>query len=136
MVLAAVAYKTFTSNEFMMRRMTSILEGNTSGREALYGAIVTKWYNSNNIWNLLFGFGFASSLEITGGNFAHNDWLELLSNFGLAGIFAYLLLFYAAVKNLLNTEWMKDERYLLLTITIIVVLYYIGFNVVYFLRRV
>ena len=82
--------KHLMSEEFMIKRMASILEGNTSGRDVIYGTIFTKWYSSTNIWNLLFGFGFAGSLEITGGSYAHNDWLELLSNFGLTGIIAYL----------------------------------------------
>lgn len=117
--LAAFAYKTSQGNVFMINRMTSILEGSTSGRDVLYGTIFTEWFNSNNIWNLLFGFGFAGSLEITGGNFAHNDWFELLSNFGLTGILAYLFLFYAAVKSIMNHDLMTDKRYLLLTIIII-----------------
>lgn len=116
--LSIFLYKASLSNQFMIKRMTSILEGNTSGRDVLYGTIFNHWYYSDNIFNLIFGFGFSASVDIVGTR-AHNDWLELLSNFGLIGIFAYLFLFYAAVKNLLNKEWMPENRILFMTIIMI-----------------
>jgi hypothetical protein len=117
-LISAFAYKMSINNEFLVNRMTSILQGNTSNRDLIYTAIFEEWYNSANIWNLLFGFGFAASLYIVGG-FAHNDWLEILSNFGLIGIFLYLFLFYSAVKQSMNINWQIDKRILMITIVMI-----------------
>jgi O-antigen ligase len=116
-LLIAFAYRTYMNNEFLINRMTSITEGNYSERDILYKALLYKWYHCDNVLNTFFGFGFAASLDITGGTYAHNDWLELLSNFGLTGICVYLVLFYAAIKFSLNSELMKDKQIQMLTIT-------------------
>ncbi|HQK68447.1 MAG TPA: hypothetical protein PLL94_09900 [Bacteroidales bacterium] len=115
--LAVFTYKTLINNEFAFNRMASILEGNTSRRDIIYSRIFYEWYNSNNLLNLLFGFGFASSVEIAG-NYAHNDWLELLSNFGIVGILIYINLFFAAFKYSFFGKWSVDKRTLMFVITI------------------
>jgi hypothetical protein len=114
-VLSAFAYKEFISNEFLITRMTSISEGGMSNREIIYKEVFNNWYNSDNAWNLIFGFGFAGSVNLTG-SYAHNDWLELMSNFGVVGICFYLFLFYSAVKCSLENDWMEDKRILMFTI--------------------
>ena len=69
------------------------------------------------IFKLIFGYGFASSLNLSGtGNFAHNDWLELLSNFGLLGVVLYASLFYTTVKYMLNKNFDIDKQLLIMTV--------------------
>lgn len=114
--LVAFAYKTYTSNEFFMGRMNSILEGQYSGRDRIYSMIFNTWYWSENLVNFIFGFGFAASIKITG-TFAHNDWLELLANFGLVGVSLYLFLFYSALMCCINKRWLREKRILMITIT-------------------
>jgi hypothetical protein len=114
-ILTAFAYITSMSNDFMLNRMTSILEGDTSNRTYIYTSVFNNWYKSDNIINLMFGYGIAGSLMVSG-DLAHNDWLEVLSNFGLTGVFAYILLFYSAFKSSLTREWMLDKRILMFTI--------------------
>lgn len=115
-ILSAFAYETFINNEFLINRMLSMLEGNTSGRSIIYSKIWESWYNSGSFINLLFGFGFAGSLVLTGGHYAHNDWLELLSNFGLLGFFAYLFMFYAVIRIIVNKKWILEKRIILFAI--------------------
>jgi len=117
LAIAVFAYRMSIGNEFMINRMASIIQGNTSGRTEIYRSIFDSWYYNQNILNLLFGFGFAGSIELSGGNFAHNDWLELLSNFGVIGIAGYLFLFYAAARIIMNKEMIFEKRYLFLVIT-------------------
>jgi O-antigen ligase len=117
-LLGYFAYYTYLNNEYLMNRMALISEGNSSGRDIIYGTIFNAWWNSNSIWNILFGYGFAGSLKLTGGSYAHNDWLELLSNFGLLGVSVYLYLFSATVKYIRNKKWESDKRILMLTITV------------------
>ncbi len=114
--LSFFAYKTLLTNEYSIARMNTILEGNTSGRMTIYRTLFNTWYNSDNIINLIFGFGFASSVEIAG-NFAHNDWLELLSNFGMVGIFIYVYFFYGFLKCCYNKKWEIDKHIIILVIT-------------------
>lgn len=95
-ILSYFAYNFFMSNNYLIERLQRIdLETGegSSGRNIIFQNILEGWYNSDSMINLLFGFGFASSLVLTPGRFAHNDWLELLSNFGLLGVTVYVVLF-------------------------------------------
>ena len=116
--LGYFAYDVFQNNEFLIARMQKLGEaGGSSGRDIIYMNLFNAWFNSDSLFHLLFGYGFAASLYLSGtGNFAHNDWLELLSNFGLLGALIYALLFYAAIKYIRNKSWDIDKRLLLLTI--------------------
>jgi O-antigen ligase len=116
--LAIFAYNTIKNNAFLLQRMTSISQGDTSGRGEIYRAILHIWYNCDNLFHYIFGYGFASSVTLAG-DYAHNDWLELLSNFGLVGVGVYLFLFYGAVKYSLDKSWMPDKRIIMMTITMI-----------------
>ena len=117
-ILGFFIYRMSSSNEFMLKRLTLMLEGDTSGREYLYSSIWNNWLNSNNFINLLFGYGLAGSVKLAGG-LAHNDWLEVLSNFGVVGFFAYGFLFYAALKTILQSGWMPEKKLLMATMVAI-----------------
>jgi hypothetical protein len=115
--LSYFAYDMLLSNEFLMKRLESIGEGQSSGRDIIYANIFNGWYNSDSIMHYIFGFGFAGSMLVSGsGHFAHNDWLELLSNFGLIGFFLYLSLFYSAYMTLRKSKWTIDKKLLFGTI--------------------
>lgn len=107
----------FINNDFMLKRMADILEGDTSNREYIYTTILNKWYYSDRLINLLFGYGLAGSMVLAGG-LAHNDWLELLSNFGVVGIFAYMFLFYSALQLCFNKDWILDKRFLMISMVV------------------
>lgn len=109
-VLGYFIYNFYLENEFLSYRIQSMLEGGSSQRDRIYLDIFNGWYDSGNIINLIFGFGFAGSQQLASGSFAHNDWLELLSNFGLLGISIYLMLFYSAYKLIRYSQWDSDKR--------------------------
>lgn len=106
----------FQKNEFLISRMQQLDEGG-SGRSIIFAKIFSSWLDSENFLNLLFGYGFAASRELSG-SFAHNDWLELLSNFGLLGVTLYAVLFYTTGKYIFNRQWSKDKRLLMLAIVL------------------
>lgn len=118
-LLSFFAYRIYMNNEFLIKRMYSITEGDSSNRDFIYSTIFNSWYSIKSIWSFIFGYGFAASLDLTGGTYAHNDWLELLSNFGLLGVCLYLSLFYAAIKYILKNQWQTNKRLLMLTIILI-----------------
>ncbi|WP_169337975.1 O-antigen ligase family protein [Proteiniphilum acetatigenes] len=111
-------YTTLMENEFLIARLNLMTEGGSSGRDTIFTSIWNKWYNSDSILNILFGYGFAASLKMTGGSYAHNDWLELLSNFGLTGVVIYLLLVISAFKYIRNKFFPFQKRYLMFSIVI------------------
>lgn len=117
LVLSYFVYDIYQNNEFVVSRMEEIGEvGGSSGRDIIYTNLFNEWANSESIINIVFGYGFAASLKLAEGSYAHNDWLELLSNFGLFGIITYMLLFLGAIKFYFNKNWRKDKRVLLLAI--------------------
>lgn len=80
------------SNNYVFDR----LESKHSTRPENYLALFNNWYNSTTYADLLFGYGYFSSPHYTPeGVMAHNDWLEMLNDFGLIGIVLYaIMLFY------------------------------------------
>lgn len=64
----------------------------TSGRNSIYEEVWTKFFNSS-ILGILFGHGFFSvNKYLSEGMSAHNDYLEVLFDYGLIGIIMYLFL--------------------------------------------
>ena len=116
-ILGYFIYNFYLENEFLSYRIQSMLEGDGSQRDRIYFDIFNGWYNSGNIYNFIFGFGFARSQQLASGSFAHNDWLELLSNYGITGVLIYLLLFYSAFKLIRNSLYDSEKRILLFCIT-------------------
>jgi hypothetical protein len=102
------------SNEYFLSRLQLIEEGSSSGRNIIFASIYNGWLNGD-VLQLLFGFGFASSFKFAG-NFAHNDWLELLSNFGLLAVIIYAALFYYGFKTIVSKEWPPSKKITLLCV--------------------
>ena len=85
--------KAAKENAYVEKRIESTLEGNSSGRED-YAISVINSVAQFDVVELLIGRGINYS-GIIMGNFAHNDWLELLTSSGLIGCFFYLLSIFA-----------------------------------------
>lgn len=116
-VVGFFVYKTYISNEFLIKRMESISQGNSSRRNIIYTNIFFTWLNSNSLWHYFFGYGFAASLKLSGiGTYAHNDWLELLSSFGFLGLSVYVFLLNVALKAIWNKKWESNKKILMLAI--------------------
>lgn len=113
--LVAFIYNFYISNEFLIGRMGLISDGG-SNRDIIYANLFHSWYESNSVIHYLFGFGFVSTIEQSGGALAHNDWLELLINFGLLGFFIYVLVFYALARLILNSRIEIESRLIMLAI--------------------
>lgn len=115
--MAYYAFDVYESNTYLITRLQ-----NTGGeaRNIIYANLLNAWASSESFFKLIFGFGFAASLKYSGtGNYAHNDWLELLSNFGLIGIIVYGVLFYLAVKYIRKLNWSIEKKLLMTTVVLI-----------------
>lgn len=75
-------------NEFLQERLEQTLEGNSSGRDVIYEKLWKTWLEADDMTQL-FGRGTAQTVMIAG-NYAHNDWLEFLTDNGLLGALLYL----------------------------------------------
>lgn len=118
--LVYFGYEYFQRNEYLIVRLSSIGEGDSSGRNIIYFNLFNTWANSDSIINILFGYGYGSSIKLSGtGNWAHNDWLELLINFGILGVIIYTTIFFSAIRFTLSKKCNTDKRILMLTVLII-----------------
>jgi O-antigen ligase len=124
-------YQFFLQNEYLISRFEQLDEGNSSGRDEIFAYIFSNWANSESLFDIFFGYGFAGSRQLSGKGLAHNDWLELLSNFGLLGVVIYLLFFYQAFKYAIKLNVQSQYRLMLLcilTIWLATSLFSMGYN--------
>ena len=78
-------------NEFLLDRIEQTQEGNIGTREIAYSMLWNHWLNADP-FSKIFGSGLLQTVNIWG-NSAHSDWLELLTDNGLLGLFVYLLFY-------------------------------------------
>ncbi len=98
--LCYFAYDTMINSDYVMNRIEKALEGDTSGRGEIFYTASQSWYNAEHLYNLIFGYGTDGTVNLIGIR-AHNDWLEVLVDYGLIGFFSYLIFF----VNLLKVSW-------------------------------
>ena len=107
LAFAYFAYYQMTNNDFLMKRIEDSLEGDSSNRDIIYANALNAWQNAPNPLNLFFGFGADGTVSQIGIR-AHNDWLEILVDYGIVGVFCYLAFFIflikAAWRNKKNTR--------------------------------
>lgn len=94
-----------SSSDYFNHRLEQTIDGDSSGRDIIFGKLWNHFVNETNILKILFGNGNYSTISIAG-NYAHNDWLEILLNNGLVGIFIYIIYWYLFVKT-----WFKSKRF-------------------------
>lgn len=87
--------KMLETSDYFVSRIEDTMEGNTSNRDILYGRLIDAFNEETNILNILFGHGANATIGIAG-NYAHQDWLETLTNNGIIGCLI-LFMFYAGI---------------------------------------
>jgi hypothetical protein len=83
-----------STSDYFQQRLQQTAEGNSSDRDVIFGTLWEHFLNEKSALNILFGNGAMQTISIAG-NFAHNDWLEILICHGIVGIFIYILYFAA-----------------------------------------
>ena len=101
-------YYFYQNNEYLLHRIDIINKTGGSGREIIYTGILKYWTNSDNFINYFFGFGFAGTVLVLG-TWAHNDWLQILFDYGLLGLFIYFNL-YISLLYIYFVEMKHDEE--------------------------
>ncbi len=94
------------NSAYFQRRVEQTLEGNTSGRDSIYSMLWYSFLENGSLFHCLFGFGADATIQFAG-NYAHNDWLELLINNGLLGVCLYAWYwrtFYNMEKKIENVQ--------------------------------
>lgn len=87
----------------MLSRLESMSEDGGSGRFDRWKTIINGIGNSN-IFNLLFGHGYKSVAKLAGGQ-AHNDFLQMLYEYGFFAFILYISFYFKLLKL-----WLKMHR--------------------------
>lgn len=91
-------------SDYFNRRVQSTLEGSSSGRDTIYTFLWNKFTNRFDFFNVFFGIGAYGTIKLYG-QYAHNDWLEILINQGVLGVIIYLYYWVALV-----IEWKRIDK--------------------------
>lgn len=110
----------FATSDYLQQRLEQTLDSNSSGRDTLYSILWETWLNADLLTQLI-GHGSAQTITIAE-NYAHNDWLEFLTNQGLVGAFLYLAIFVSLFRFRKNFPLQSPER---CTFTMIVLLWFL-----------
>lgn len=105
-------------------RFNELEEDGGSGRNNIYLLYLYNFWNSD-LLQLIFGHGLHGGLWGNGHKhafihlLAHNDWLQLLFDFGVVGAFLYLLMFISMFRTIRQHRQSKDVFYYMLIIAFI-----------------
>ena len=97
--LAWFAIDQYNKSDLLKQRLEMTQKKGLGPREIAYRSLLRHWEETPSLRAKLLGEGTAQSIEIWG-NYAHNDWLELLVDNGLAGVVLYALFFVACFKGI------------------------------------
>lgn len=96
---SVLVYYWASSNEYLLYRLEQTQEGNSSGRDRIYERVWHLWLDSENFFHQIFGYGYEAvynHLHVA----AHNDWLEILVDYGLVGVLLYLIVYVCFVRQI------------------------------------
>lgn len=94
---------------YFQERVEQTLEGNSSGRDVLYGTFLDYFWNKTTPLKFAFGSGADATLKVSY-NYAHNDWLEIAVNQGVLGIILYMLYWIFFAKECLSNSYSNREK--------------------------
>lgn len=130
-VIAVWAKGLILSDDYLLSRYEDVLEGNVSGRDVIYSTMWNMWSDTDSIVNLLFGYGYNGTfLYSPVHKFAHNDWLEILVDFGLLGALFYAAIFisFARLYFRLDRGYPRLVCFAIVSIWFMKTLYSMGFT--------
>lgn len=93
------AYDFYKNSEGVQHRLEQTLAGYSSGRDVLYADLLEYYPKQESSLAMIFGNGADASIKVAG-NYAHNDWLELLINQGLLGVTVFIIFYILWFRNL------------------------------------
>jgi hypothetical protein len=118
LIIGFLYFQLVQTNEFIQSRIAVTLAGYSSHRDEIYSTLFNYWYERSSFFHQIFGNGLWYSIKINKIE-AHNDWFEILTNFGLLGIIIYSLIFYNFFNIIREIKNNLEKKYLLISIFII-----------------
>lgn len=103
------AYDFYENSEALQRRFEQTMEGDSSGRDVLYTELLEYYPRQESTLAMIFGNGPDATIKIAG-NYAHNDWIELLINQGILGVVVFAMFFILWYRNLKQISHRAPEN--------------------------
>jgi hypothetical protein len=94
----------YSTSDYFLHRLEQTSEGNSSSRNILYQSLMRHLTITNSAYEILFGNGADATIMIAG-DLAHEDWLELMIDCGLLGVFSYVVYWGWFIKT-----WLSSKR--------------------------
>ena len=130
LLIAYFAYQYYLESDYFKMRLELTMEGYTSGRDDIAQLGINYFMNEASIVEILFGGGADRTLGVMG-NYAHNDWLEILINQGLMGIIVYLVYFIGLFLTWRKAKW-HNTAYVAIGIYVIIFFFRTFFSMSYY----
>lgn len=119
---------------YLQSRVMETLAGGMSGRDHIYRDCIEAWTREEDFVILLSGRGISSTIGIAG-NYAHSDWLELLTDMGLTGVILYAVFFITAFRFVNSRRrydpYMRFTMNLILLLTLCQSIFSMGFAAIF-----
>jgi len=106
-------------DEIVFERFKDVENDGGSSRDIIFINILTESFQFTKILNLIFGFGFVGSMYFAFGGTAHNDLLEVFSNFGFFGITFFVGIWYSLWKIIRKSKLSQRDNYIVITILLV-----------------
>lgn len=90
------------TNDYLRERVIGEDSDYTSGRTEIYLYFLNSFINSD-LFGMLFGHGFNSTIKLLGIH-AHNDWIEILIDYGVVGIYITIFFYYSLYKSIKSSD--------------------------------
>lgn len=101
--------KQMNESLYFQKRVENTLDGNSSGRDIIYGTAVNYFWNETSPLQFVFGSGAEATLNVMH-SFAHNDWLEIAINQGFLGIIIFAFYWIVFAKECLSKNYSNKEK--------------------------
>ena len=108
----------YETSPYFKYRIEQTLGGNSSGRDVIFSSLWNIYNSDPSLLHFLFGNGACATLKVFG-QYAHNDWLELLINQGLLGAVLYAAYFATLLYTIYKNKNNKDVYSILAMIFVI-----------------
>lgn len=122
-VLAIQHFTTYFDAAF--GRFEKITEDHGSGRDQLY-TLYFEHYKNSDLMHQVFGHGLSAGTFGANKPYAftetaaHNDWLEMLYDFGIVGTLAYAVVFIQLLRIIVQNRKNKNKYYYMLVMSFII----------------
>ena len=109
------------NSEYFNKIIDKTLEGNSSHRDEIFSFFIGNFMYKADWLQMFFGYGADGTFKLNN-TFAHNDWLEILTNQGLIGLFIFFFYWFSFAFSTRHLNLSKESKF---TLNLIIVMFFV-----------